>query len=51
FKCLDCPQSFSRNHDLKRHQKIHLAIKPYTCTNCTKAFTRKDALRRHLTVK
>jgi uncharacterized Zn-finger protein len=40
-----CPQSFNRNHDLKRHKRIHLAVKPFPCTNCEKSFSRKDALK------
>ena len=44
-KCDQCPQSFSRNHDLKRHQRIHLAVKPFPCDNCDKSFSRKDALK------
>ncbi|KAI0475905.1 hypothetical protein GGR56DRAFT_442180 [Xylariaceae sp. FL0804] len=51
FKCDQCPQAFNRNHDLKRHKKIHLEIKPYPCTRCEKAFSRKDALKRHELVK
>ncbi|KAI1374923.1 hypothetical protein F4677DRAFT_446830 [Hypoxylon crocopeplum] len=45
FKCDICPQSFNRNHDLKRHKRIHLAIKPFPCTYCDKSFSRKDALK------
>jgi len=45
FKCADCPQSFFRNHDLKRHTKIHLAVKPFPCSNCDKTFSREDALK------
>lgn len=45
FKCDQCVQSFSRNHDLKRHKRIHLAIKPYPCQHCDKSFSRKDALK------
>lgn len=45
FKCDQCPQSFSRNHDLKRHKRIHLAVKPFPCDNCDKSFSRKDALK------
>lgn len=45
FKCDKCPQSFNRNHDLKRHSRIHLAVKPYPCHNCDKQFSRKDALK------
>lgn len=45
FKCDVCTQSFNRNHDLKRHKKIHLAVKPFPCSNCDKAFSRKDALK------
>lgn len=45
FKCDECPQSFNRNHDLKRHKKIHLAVKPFPCGHCDKSFSRKDALK------
>lgn len=45
FKCDQCVQSFSRNHDLKRHKRIHLAVKPYPCQHCDKSFSRKDALK------
>ncbi|KAI1448950.1 hypothetical protein F5Y02DRAFT_244392 [Annulohypoxylon stygium] len=51
FKCDTCPQQFNRNHDLKRHKRIHLAIKPFPCTFCDKSFSRKDALKRHRLVK
>lgn len=51
FKCDVCPQSFNRNHDLKRHKRIHLAVKPFPCTFCDKSFSRKDALKRHRMVK
>jgi hypothetical protein len=51
FKCDQCNQSFSRNHDLKRHKRIHLAVKPFPCTFCSKSFSRKDALKRHRLVK
>lgn len=45
FKCDQCPQSFNRNHDLKRHKRIHLAVKPFPCKDCDKSFSRKDALK------
>ena len=45
FKCDQCPQSFNRNHDLKRHKRIHLAVKPFPCEHCDKSFSRKDALK------
>ena len=45
FKCDQCPQSFNRNHDLKRHKRIHLSIKPFPCAHCDKSFSRKDALK------
>lgn len=47
FKCDHCPQSFNRNHDLKRHMRIHLAVKPFPCGYCEKSFSRKDALKVH----
>lgn len=45
FRCDQCPQSFNRNHDLKRHKRIHLAIKPFPCGFCDKSFSRRDALK------
>lgn len=45
FKCDQCVQSFNRNHDLKRHKRIHLAVKPFPCGHCDKSFSRKDALK------
>ncbi|KAL3422338.1 hypothetical protein PVAG01_06494 [Phlyctema vagabunda] len=51
FKCDQCAQSFNRNHDLKRHKRIHLAVKPFPCGHCEKSFSRKDALKRHILVK
>ncbi|KAJ2800398.1 hypothetical protein H4R20_004078 [Coemansia guatemalensis] len=51
FKCETCEQSFSRNHDLKRHVKIHSGIKPHKCLKCGKSFGRSDALKRHSLVK
>jgi len=45
FRCDQCPQSFNRNHDLKRHKRIHLAVKPFPCGHCDKSFSRQDALK------
>jgi len=45
FKCDGCPQSFNRNHDLKRHKRIHLTVKPFPCLHCEKSFSRRDALK------
>ncbi|KXS14214.1 hypothetical protein M427DRAFT_57672 [Gonapodya prolifera JEL478] len=48
FKCTQCPQTFSRSHDLKRHMCIHTGVKPFSCPYCGKAFSRRDALARHV---
>lgn len=51
FKCDQCPQSFSRNHDLKRHQNTHNPFRQYKCPTCEKYFSRQDALKRHQVLK
>lgn len=45
YQCDQCPTAFTRNHDLKRHKRIHWALKPFQCNGCEKAFSRKDALK------
>ncbi|KAI8873916.1 hypothetical protein GQ42DRAFT_104000, partial [Ramicandelaber brevisporus] len=47
--CPTCKQSFLRSHDLNRHMKIHVDMKPYRCIHngCSKQFARVDAMKRH----
>ncbi|TFK25210.1 hypothetical protein FA15DRAFT_668751 [Coprinopsis marcescibilis] len=46
FRCTVCPASFARNHDLKRHIKLH-DRKAWKCASCQKIFSRRDAFKRH----
>ncbi|KAF5343996.1 hypothetical protein D9758_012885 [Tetrapyrgos nigripes] len=46
FRCLHCPASFSRNHDLRRHTKMH-ERKAWKCGGCDRLFSRRDAIKRH----
>ncbi|KAJ3003699.1 hypothetical protein HKX48_001636, partial [Thoreauomyces humboldtii] len=50
FRCdmEGCGATFSRKHDLKRHTRVHLGIRPFLCTACRKTFSRHDALTRHI---
>lgn len=46
YHCGHCPASFARNHDLKRHAKVH-ERQAWKCTGCDKVFSRRDAITRH----
>ena len=46
FVCKVCQTPFVRQHDLKRHFKIHTVEKAHRCP-CGKDFHRHDALTRH----
>lgn len=48
FPCKDCPMSFRRSSDLKRHEKQHFKIPAHICPQCGKGFARRDALKRHM---
>jgi uncharacterized Zn-finger protein len=45
FKCDQCPRSFKRNHEFKRHKRTHLAVKLFPCRHCKKGFTREYTLK------
>ncbi|KAI0717742.1 hypothetical protein C8T65DRAFT_640640 [Cerioporus squamosus] len=46
YRCMQCPASFVRNHDLKRHTLLH-EKKAWRCAGCNKIFSRRDAIKRH----
>lgn len=46
YLCNPCGKRFVRQHDLKRHAKIHSGDKSAECV-CGMKFARKDALTRH----
>lgn len=50
FQCKICGQTFSRDHDRKRHHESQHAENPpvYRCEFCHKEFARADSLKRHV---
>lgn len=42
-----CEKRFARVDELKRHQRTHSDVRPYTCNHCEKGFTRSDHLITH----
>ncbi|KAJ1888577.1 hypothetical protein LPJ81_006289 [Coemansia sp. IMI 209127] len=46
--CEHCPRTFTRKHDLVRHQVMHDSTGAFKCTVCSRAFARLDVLERHV---
>ncbi|CAK9822286.1 Zinc finger protein Xfin [Anthophora retusa] len=46
--CESCPQSFTSIEDLKEHEAVHDADKPFICILCKKDFVLKSSLSRHI---
>ncbi|KAI0206955.1 hypothetical protein F4808DRAFT_15127 [Astrocystis sublimbata] len=46
-KCPQCPASFKRPENLRRHERGHENIR-FTCQVCDKSFARSDILGRHV---
>ncbi|XP_044757592.1 zinc finger protein 2-like [Coccinella septempunctata] len=47
FKCPNCPKSFSRRIQLRRHESVHMQQRGFSCGICEKWFPTKSALTRH----
>ncbi|KAL3298050.1 zinc finger protein [Colletotrichum asianum] len=47
FECSICKKSFTRNINLKGHERSHFGERPYACSHCGKAFARLNDCRRH----
>ncbi|XP_076666709.1 uncharacterized protein LOC143368177 isoform X1 [Andrena cerasifolii] len=46
--CESCPQFFTSVEELKEHEAIHDADKPFICILCKKDFVLKSSLSRHI---
>ncbi|KAF5633624.1 early growth response 1-B [Fusarium sp. NRRL 52700] len=47
FVCQICKKTFTRNINLKSHERSHFGDRPYACMTCGKAFARINDCRRH----
>nr|XP_022905584.1 zinc finger and SCAN domain-containing protein 12-like [Onthophagus taurus]XP_022905585.1 zinc finger and SCAN domain-containing protein 12-like [Onthophagus taurus] len=47
FQCPNCPKSFARRIQLRRHASVHMQQRGYSCGICEKWFPTRSALIRH----
>ncbi|CAG9856317.1 unnamed protein product [Phyllotreta striolata] len=47
FQCPNCPKSFNRRIQLKRHSSVHMQQRGFSCGICEKWFPTRSALTRH----
>ena len=48
FHCHICNKAFNRKHDLYRHERRHLGVKPYKCSVCGKNFSDSGNILKHI---
>lgn len=48
YMCKHCLNTFSLRCNLRRHERLHAGLKPYSCDVCTKSFARSTDLKIHL---
>lgn len=46
-RCPNCPKSFSRRIQLRRHESVHMQQRGFSCGICEKWFPTRSALTRH----
>ena len=49
--CKHCGKLFKTGERLRRHELLHLAVRPWDCPTCGKKYPRKDKLKSHIKVK
>ncbi|KAJ8935930.1 hypothetical protein NQ318_008706 [Aromia moschata] len=47
FQCPECPKSFARRIQLRRHASVHMQQRGFSCGICEKWFPTRSALVRH----
>lgn len=47
YLCVQCPKTFIRRSDLRKHVFVHAGIRLFNCNLCTKSFTRSTNLTKH----
>ena len=48
YMCKHCLNTFSLRCNLRRHERLHAGLKPYSCDVCCKSFARSTDLKIHL---
>ena len=45
--CKYCKKTFTQQHSMKTHERIHTGEKPYSCKYCEKKFSQQQSVKAH----